>query len=157
MSNLYSQNIISYGEVLSDLMNDTKSLQTSLIIPNIEFSIGVYPLSYDLEDLTEEQCGDIKTNQSKNAKIVEVLKERDLLKVLYLYKGSNKYESINSKDFFLESEVCIFIQLNYDNGKSGVSQVFIPVRKRKYAKKIINAISNLFDSKYCFRKFKKQL
>ena len=155
ISNLYSQNIISHNEVLRELMDDKESLQTTLIIPNTEFSIGIYPLFYDVEDLTERQCGDIKTNQSKNTKILEILKERNLLKVLYLSKVNNKYESINSKDFFLESEVCIFIQLNYDNGNSGVHQVFIPIKKRKNAKIIVKAISSIFDNKYCFRKFKK--
>ncbi|WP_036841197.1 hypothetical protein [Polaribacter sp. Hel_I_88] len=157
ISNLYSQNIISRNEVLRELMDDKESLQISLIIPNKAFSIGIYPLFYDVEDFTEQQCGDIKTNELKNAKVLAILKERNLLKVLYLSKGNNKYESIDSNDFFLGSEVCIFIQLTYDKGNSGVHQVFIPIKKRKKAKLLVKAITNIFDNKYCFGKFEKHL
>ena len=154
---LSSQRKIVYEEVLKDLKTDYKSLQTTLIIPNIEFHVGIYPQHYDVEDLTKEQCGDIKTDYYKNKKIIEILNNNSLLEELYLDGGDSRFVSINSNKYFNENDVFLFLQLNFDNGKSGVYQVFIPIKKRDKSKKIIKLISDIFEYKFCFKKLKRKI
>ncbi|MFT4802164.1 MAG: hypothetical protein ACI93N_001941, partial [Flavobacteriaceae bacterium] len=69
----FAQNEITHEKTLSEIKKSSKILCTNLIIPNVKFSIGIFTTEWDVEDLTEEQCGDIKTNEIKNGKILEIL------------------------------------------------------------------------------------
>lgn len=155
--NVSAQEVLKHEKILRAIENNINTLQFGLIIPKEEFFIGIYPKQYIVEDLTDEQCGDIKSSSENNLKVIEVLKSRDLLNKLYVDVGNNRYSSINSDNYFSENTVRLFIELQVDFGESDYYQVFIPVYSRREAKDLINAICDIFDYKYCFKKLKRKL
>ena len=153
----FSQNKATYEKTLSEIKNSSKILCTNLIIPNSEFSVGIYTDGWEVEDLTEEQCGDIKTNSNKNLKILKLLESEGLLNSLYLDIGNKKYEKIESNEEFEWSKTILVIELNFVTKLNGTDQVYIPISTKKKAKELINSFNDIFNSKYCFRKLKKKL
>tara|TARA_R100000963_G_C4592327_1_gene69067 strand:- start:126 stop:641 length:516 start_codon:yes stop_codon:yes gene_type:complete len=153
----FSQNEITYEKTLSDIKESSKILCTNLIIPNKDFSIGIYTEEWEVEDLTMEQCGDIKTDSIKNLKIIEILTSKKLLDKLYLNMESNEYESINSSDKFEWNKANLIVELNFTHNWKGVNQVYIPINNKKQAKELIKSICKIFDSDFCFRKLKRNL
>lgn len=153
----FSQNEIIYEKTLSDIENSSKILCTNLLIPNKDFSIGIYTEEWEVEDLTMEQCGDIKTDSIKNSKIIEILNSKHLLDKLYLNMENNEYESINSSDKFEWNKANLIVELNFTQNWKGVNQVYIPISNKKQAKKLIKSICKIFESDFCFRKLKRNL
>jgi len=157
-SSIYSQKEIIYEDVLSDIKNSQDILCIDLLIPNEEFSIGIYTNQWEVEDLSEEQCGDIKTDSNKNAKILDFLQSQNLLKEPYFNDENNKYLNLNSEDIFEWDKMELIIKLNfYLEGDHRLDQVYIPINDKKHAKTIIKSISKIFDSDYCFRKLRRKL
>ena len=157
ISNIFSQDKIKVEYILDGIKNSSNSLCTDLIIPNEEFSVGIYTLKWIVEDLTEEQCGDIKTDSSKNLKIIKTLMSEKLLNDFYIDIGNKKYKSLNSDKSFEEKEVKLLIVLNFYNGKSNIDKIYVPIKEKKDAKRIVNSICKIFEYKYCFKKFKRLL
>ena len=155
--NSFSQNEITYEKTLSDIKNSSKILCTNLIIPNVEFSIGIFTTEWEVEDLTEEQCGDIKTNEIKNRKILEILESKKLLKKLYAEMENNNYENIESSEKFDWNKAKLIINLNFSNDFNVLNQVYIPIMSKKKAKELIKLICPIFKSEFCFRKLKRKL
>ena len=155
--NSFSQNEITYEKTLSDIKNSSKILCTNLIIPNVEFSIGIFTTEWEVEDLTEEQCGDIKTNEIKNRKILEILESKKLLKKLYAEMENNNYENIESSEKFDWNKAKLIINLNFSNDFNVLNQVYIPIMSKKKAKELIKSICPIFESEFCFRKLKRKL
>ncbi|CAM1357726.1 hypothetical protein [Tenacibaculum halocynthiae] len=96
----FAQNKITYEKTLAEIKKSSKVLCTNLIIPNVEFSIGIFTTEWEVEDLTEEQCGDIKTNELRNRKILEILESKKLLEKFYVEMENNSFESIESNEKF---------------------------------------------------------
>lgn len=153
----FSQSEITYEKALSDINNSSDILCTNLIIPNKDFSVGIYTEQWEVEDLTIEQCGDIKTDSIKNSKIIKVLNSKNLLKTLYLNMENNEYVSINSSEKFEWDKASLIITLNFSQNWEGISQVYIPINNKKKAKELIKLISDIFESDYCFKKLKRNL
>jgi hypothetical protein len=129
----------------------------NLIIPDKEFSIGIYTEIWEVEDLSQEQCGDIKTDATKNSEIIKLLNNKRLLDKLYLEMENNQYQMIGSKGKFKWNETKLIIELNFDHYSQLISQVYIPINNRKKAKDIIRSFKRIFNSDYCFRKLKRTL
>lgn len=153
----FSQSEITYEKALSDINNSSEILCTNLIIPNKYFSVGIYTEQWEVEDLTMEQCGDIKTDSIKNSKIIKVLNSRNLLTTLYLNMENNEYVSINSSGKFDWDKANLIVELNFTQIWDGIHQVYIPINNKKTAKEIITSISDIFESDYCFKKLKRNL
>ncbi|EZH73793.1 hypothetical protein ATO12_17830 [Aquimarina atlantica] len=139
----FSQNQITYEKTLSDIKKSSKVLCTNLIIPNNDFSIGIYTKEWEVEDLTIEQCGDIKTDSIKSSKIIEILSSGKLLDKLYLNMENNKYESINSSDKFEWNKANLIVELNFTHNWNSANKVYIPInnktqtRQRGFAIRVI--------------------
>ena len=153
----FSQSEITYEKALSDINNSSEILCTNLIIPNKDFSVGIYTEQWEVEDLTMEQCGDIKTDSIKNSKIIKVLNSRNLLKTLYLNMENNEYVSINSSEKFDWGKASLILELNFTKNWKGIHRVYISINNKKKAKELIKSISDIFESDYCFRKLKRNL
>ena len=153
----FSQTEIKYQDVLSDIEKSANILCTQLIIPEEEFSIGIFTDEWEVEDLTMEQCGDIKTDSEINSKIIDILISKNLLEKLYLYMENNEYVSINSPDKFLWNKEALIVELNFTHNWRGVNQVYIPINDKKQAKELIKLIQSLFNKDYCFNKLIRKL
>jgi hypothetical protein len=153
----FSQNEITYEKTLSDIKSSSKILTTTLIIPDVEFYIGIFTTDWIVEDLTKEQCGDIKTDSLKNSKIIKILESKKLLEKLYVEMENNNYESINSSEKFEWKDAKLVINLNFSDESDVFNQVYIPIMNKKKAKELIKSISPIFESDFCFKKLKRKL
>jgi hypothetical protein len=153
----FSQNEITYEKTLSEIKNSSPILCTNLIIPNNDFSIGIFTDEWEVEDLTMEQCGDIKTDSIKNSKIIEILTWKKLLDKLYLNMGNNEYESISSSENFEWNKANLIVELNFTHNWNVVNQVYIPINDKTQARELIKSISKIFESDYCFKKLMRNL
>lgn len=153
----FSQNEITHEKTLAEIKKSSKVLCTNLIIPNVEFSIGIFTTEWIVEDLTEEQCGDIKTNELKNGKILEILEYKNLLKKFYVEMENNNFESIESNEKFEWNKAKLIINLNFSNDINELNQVYIPIMNKKEAKELIKSICPIFESDFCFKKLKRKI
>lgn len=153
----FSQNVITHRKTVKTIKNSSKDLCVNLIIPDKEFSIGIYTEIWEVEDLSQEQCGDIKTDEAKNSEIIKLLNKRRLLDKLYLEMENNQYEMIGSNEKFKWNETQLIIELNFNHYSELINQVYIPINNRKQAKDIIRLFKKIFDSDYCFKKLKRTL
>lgn len=157
ISNLLAQAETSYEKVLSEIKSSNNLLCTAMLIPNKEFNVGIFTKEWDVEDLTMEQCGDIKTDSLKNSEILKILETNKLLDKLFIQENQNNYSSLNSNDRFEWDKVKMVIILSSSREWHGVYQVFIPITNKKLAKKLIKSISKKFNADYCFEKLKSKL
>ena len=148
----HAQNELTYKKVVNDIDKNASSLIFNLIVPNNDFSIGIYPKDWDVEDLSFEQCGDIKTDINKNQKILQSLKSKKLLDSLFIYTESNVYESLISSDKFNIEQTSLLIEVGLYNDPQGLNYVYIPIFTRKCSKKVLKDISKIFEANLCFRK-----
>ena len=155
--NLFAQSEISYDKVLSGIRNSNDFLCTNLLIPNNDYNVGIFTKEWEVEDLTMEQCGDIKTDSLRNSKILRILESKMLLDNLYIQMDKNNYSSLNSKDEFEWNKMKMVISLSSSQKWNGLYEVYIPIRDKKTAKELVKRISKVFDSDYCFRKLKRKL
>ncbi|WP_299137031.1 hypothetical protein [uncultured Tenacibaculum sp.] len=153
----FAQNEITYEKTLAEIKKSSKVLCTNLIIPNVEFSIGIFTTEWEVEDLTEEQCGDIKTNELRNRKILEILESKKLLEKFYVEMENNSFESIESNEKFEWNKTKLIINLNFSNDISELNQVYIPIMNKKEAKELIKSICPIFESDFCFKKLNRKL
>jgi hypothetical protein len=153
----FAQNEITHEKTLSEIKKSSKILCTNLIIPNVKFSIGIFTTEWDVEDLTEEQCGDIKTNEIKNGKILEILESKKLLEKFYVEMENNNFESLESNEKLEWNKAKLIINLNFSNDINSLNQVYIPIMNKKQAKELIKLIYPIFESDFCFRKLKRRL
>lgn len=157
---LFSQDEITYEKTLYEIEHSQRRLCIDLLVPNDDFSIGIYTKNVIVEDLTKEQCGDIKTDSLKNSKILEVLKTEKLLDSFYILfddKGYDEYVKINSSETFEWNKAKLIIILNPMSIEFGLDQIFIPIHDKKQAKELIESISKIFNSDYCFKKLKRKV
>ena len=155
--NSFAQSEVSYDKVLSEIKSSNSFLCTNLIIPDEDFSIGIFTDEWEVEDLSMEQCGDIKTDSLRNSKILKILESNKLLDNLYVQMDKNNYSSLNSKDEFEWNKMKMVISLSSSQKWNGLYEVYIPIRDKKTAKELVKRISKVFDSDYCFRKLKRKL
>jgi len=153
----FAQSEVSYDKVLSEIINSNSFLCTNLIIPDEDFSIGIFTEEWEVEDLSMEQCGDIKTDSLRNSKILKILESNKLLDNLYVQMDKNNYSSLNSNKEFEWNKMQMVIDLSSSQKWDGLYQVYIPIKDKKQAKELIKSISKIFDSDYCFKKLKRKL
>ena len=155
--NSFAQSEVSYDKVLSEIKNSNSFLCTNLIIPDEDFNIGIFTEEWEVEDLSMEQCGDIKTDSLRNSKILKILESNKLLDNLYVQMDKNNYSSLNSNEEFEWNKMHMVIDLSSSQKWDGLYQVYIPIKDKKQAKELIKSISKIFDSDYCFKKLKRKL
>lgn len=148
---------MSYDKVLAEIKNSNDFLCTNLLIPNNDYSVGIFTEEWEVEDLTIKQCGDIKTDSLQNSKILKILESKQLLDNLYIQMDKNNYSSLNSNDEFEWNKMKMVINLSSSQKWGGLYEVYIPIRDKKIAKELIKLFSKVFDSNYCFRKLKRKL
>lgn len=157
LANLFAQSEISYNKVLTEIRNSNDFLCTNLLIPNNDYSVGLFTKEWEVEDLTMEQCGDIKTDSLRNSKILKILESKQLLDNLYIQMDKNNYSSLNSDAEFEWSKMKMVIHLSSSQKWGELYQVYIPIKDKKTAKELVKSISKIFDSDYCFKKLKRKL
>lgn len=157
LANVFAQSEVSYEKVLAEIKNSYDFLCTNLLIPNNDYHVGIFTKEWDVEDLTMQQCGDIKTDSVRNSEILKILESKNLLTNLYVQMDKNNYSSLNSNDQFEWNKMKMVIDLSSSQKWDGLYKVYIPIKDKKQAKELINLISKIFDSKYCFKKLKRKV
>ena len=157
LANLFAQSEISYDKVLNEIRNSSNFLCTNLLLPNDKYNVGIFTKEWEVEDLTMEQCGDIKTDSLRNSKILRILESENLLEKLYIQMDKNNYSSLNTNDEFEWNKMKMVIDLSSSQKWDGLYQVYIPIKDKKQAKELVKSISKIFDSDYCFKKLKRKI
>ena len=150
----YSQQILEYEEIRNEIENSSKSLNTSLEIPNQEFYVGIIK-DLIVENITLEPCIEIETTDSKNERLIELFKEHKLLNNLYIEIG-NDLENLNSNQTLKKEDSVLNIELIYKS-KNSMGVIFIPILEEELAKDIISDLEKIFKNRRCFKKLKRKL
>ncbi|WP_396596492.1 hypothetical protein [Dokdonia sp. R86516] len=152
-----AQKVVNYEDILIEIKSSKRTLCMNLIIPTEDFSIGIYTEDWEVEDLTMEQCGDIKTDSIKNSKLIYLLESEQYLENLYLNIENNTYENIRSFDTFNWNDSKMVLNLILYKESKEFYDIFIPIKSKKQSKKLIRSISKLLKNDYCFKKLKRNL
>lgn len=151
----FSQNALDYNKILTELENSSESLNTTLILPNSDFYIGITK-DVIVENPEFNFCIDIPTDEKRNSEIIEILKKYNLLNKLYV-EIENKYVDLSSDKIFKSSETEFYLELFFETKDFGIMSCFIPVFEKKEAKELICDLDKIFDFKYCFKKLKRKI
>ena len=150
----YSQQVLEYEEIRNEIENSSKSLNTSLEIPNQEFYVGIIK-DLIVENITLEPCIEIETTDLKNKRLIELFKEYKLLNNLYIEIG-NDLENLNSNQTLKKEDSVLNIELIY-RSKNSMGVIFIPILEEELAKDIISDLEKIFENRRCFKTLKRKL
>ena len=151
----FSQKTLDYNEILAELENSTESLNTSLILPNSDFYIGITK-DMIVENPELNSCIDIGTDKKKNGQIIGVLKKHNLLDNLYV-EIENEYTHLSLDQIFKPKETELYLELFFKTKNFGFMSCFVPVLSKKKAKELICDLDKIFDYKYCFKKLERKI
>jgi len=151
----FSQKTLDYKKILTELENSSESLNTTLILPNSDFNIGITK-GVIVENPELNSCIDITTDEKKNEQIIKILKEHNLLDKLYV-EIKNEYSDLSSDQIFKPTETELYLELFFKTKDFGIMSCFVPVFDKKKAKELICDLDKIFDYKYCFKKLKRKI
>ena len=151
----FSQKTLDYNKILAELENSSESLNTTLILPNSDFYIGITK-DVIVENPELNFCIDIPTNEKKNGQIIGILKKHNLLSKLYV-EIENEYADLNSDRTFKPKETELYLELFFKTKNFGFMNCYIPILDKKKAKELISELDKIFDYKYCFKKLKRKI
>ncbi len=151
----FSQKTLDYKKIRAELEKSSESLNTDLILPNSDFSIGITK-DVIVENPELNPCIDIPTDEIKNEKILEILKKHNLLNSLYVIID-NEYSDIVSDQIFKPYETKLYLELFFKTKEFGIMNCYLPVFDKEKAIELINDLGEIFDSKYCFKKLKRKI
>ncbi len=155
MSQVFSQETLDYVEVQTALENSSRSLHTIIHVPNSDFKLGT-TLEVPDGNLETNSCTEIQSDVQKNADVLTVLNQSNLLDKLYI-EINDEYVNLRSKEVFHPKETKLYIELFFKTRDFGYLSCFVPVLKKDTAKKLIYDISTIFDSKHCFNTLKQKI
>ena len=151
----FSQKTLDYKKILTELENSSESLNTTLIIPNSDFYIGITKDAI-VENPELNSCIDIPTNEKKNGQIIRILKKYNLLDKLYV-EIENEYSDLSSDQVFKSNETEFYLELLFKTKDFGIMSCYVPIFDKKKAKDLIKDLNKIFDYKYCFKKLKRKI
>jgi hypothetical protein len=151
----FSQKTLDYKKILMELENSSESLNTTLILPNSDFYIGITK-DVIVENPELNFCIDIQTDEKKNGEIIRILKKHNLLNKLYV-EIDNEYADLSSDQVFKSNETELYLELFFKTKDFGIMSCFVPVFKKKKAKELIWDLNKIFDYKNCFKKLKRKM
>lgn len=151
----FSQEKFDYLEIRTALENSSKSLNTTILLPNSDFHIGT-TLDMLIENPELNPCIDIQSNSEKNARVISVLNKHRLLDKLYI-EINNQYIDISSDQIFKPNKTQLYLELFFKTRDFGFVSCFVPVINKNSAKELIEDLSKIFDNKYCFKKLNRKM
>jgi len=151
----FSQITLDYKKVLAELENSSESLNTTLILPNSDFYIGITK-DVIVENIELNPCIDIVSNTKKNEQVIGILKKHNLLDKLYV-EIENEYTDLSSDQIFKPTETELYLELFFKTKDFEIMSCFVPVFEKKKAKELIYDLDKIFDYKYCFKKLKRKI
>ncbi len=151
----FSQKTLDYLEIRTELENSSRSLNTIILLPNSDFYIGT-TMEAIVENPELNPCIDIQSDNQKNAGIIGILAKYGLLDKLFI-EINNEYVDLGSEEVFKPKETELYLELFFKTRDFGFVSCFVPVLKKSRAKKLINDLSNIFDSEYCFNKLERKI
>tara|TARA_Y100000814_G_C12159731_1_gene343952 strand:+ start:193 stop:633 length:441 start_codon:yes stop_codon:yes gene_type:complete len=146
---------LDFNKIRVELENSSESLNTTLILPNSDFYIGITK-DVIVENIELNPCIDIVSNTKKNEKVIGILKKHNLLDKLYV-EIENEYADLSSDQIFKPTETELYLELFFKTKDFGIMSCFVPVFEKKKAKELICDLDKIFDYKYCFKKFKRKI
>jgi hypothetical protein len=151
----FSQKTLDYNEVVAELENSSESLNTTLILPNSDFYIGITKNAI-VENPELNSCIDISADGKQNGEIISILKKHNLLNKLYL-EIENEYADLSSDQIFKPIETDLYLELFFKTKNFGFMSCFVPIFEKKKAKELICDLNKIFDYKSCFKKLKRKI
>ena len=151
----FSQKTLDFDKIRAELENSSESLNTTLILPNSDFYIGITK-DVIVENPELNSCIDIATDEKKNGQIIGTLKKHNLLDKLYV-EIENDYSDLSSDQIFKPAETELYLELFFKTKDFGIMSCFVPVFEKKKAKELICDLNKIFDYKYCFKKLKRKI
>ena len=152
---IFSQKIIEFAKVQSELKNSSESLNITLRLPNSEFYIS---LTKDviIENIQLDPCIDIESNEEKSRQLIKLLNELGLLEKLYL-EIDDEYFDLNTGRTFKPIETKIILDLFFKTKDYGYIDCYLPIYDAKIARNLLTDLSEMFDEQYCFKKMKQKM
>lgn len=151
----FSQKTLDFDKIRAELENSSESLNTTLILPNSDFYIGITK-DVIVENIELNPCIDIVSNTKKNEQVIGILKKHNLLDKLYV-EIENEYADLSSDQIFKPTETELYLELFFKTKDFGIMSCFVPVFEKKKAKELIYDLDKIFDYKYCFKKLKQKI
>ncbi|MFD0862534.1 hypothetical protein ACFQ1M_09980 [Sungkyunkwania multivorans] len=151
----FSQKTLNYLEIRTELENSSRSLNTIILLPNSDFYVGT-TMEARVENPELNPCIEIQSDNQKNAGVIRILAEYSLLDKLFV-EINDEYVDLSSEEVFKPKETELYLELFFKTRDFGFISCFVPVLKKSRAKKLINDLSNIFESKHCFNKLKRKI
>ncbi len=151
----FSQKTLDFDKILVELENSSESLNTTLILPNSDFYIGITK-DVIVENIELNPCIDIVSDAKKNEQVIGILKKHNLLDKLYV-EIQNEYADLSSDQIFKPTETELYLELLFKTKDFGIMICFVPVFEKKQAIELICDLDKIFDYKYCFKKLKRKI
>ena len=146
---------LNYNEILAELENSSESLNTTLILPNSDYYVGITKNAI-VENPELNSCIDISTDEKKNRQIIEILKKHNLLNKLYV-EIENEYADLSSDQIFKPKETDLYLELFFKTKKFGFINCFVPVFEKNKARELVCDLQKIFNNSLCFKKLKRKI
>ncbi len=151
----YSQKTLDFNKIQAELENSSESLNTTLILPNSDFYIGITK-DVLVENIELNPCIDIASNTKKNELVIGILKKYNLLQKLYV-EIDKEYADLSSDQIFEPIETELYLELFFKTKDFGNMSCFVPVFEKKKAMELIWELDKIFDHNNCFKKLKRKI
>lgn len=151
----FSQKTLDFEKIRAELDNASESLNTTLILPNSDFYIGITK-DVIVENIELSPCIDIVSNTKNNEQVIGILNKHNLLDKLYV-ELENEYADLSSDQVFKPTETELYLELFFKTKDFGIINCFVPVFEKKKATELISDLDKIFDNKYCFKKLKRKI
>lgn len=153
-SNLLSQENLQFNIIKSELEKATNTLYVKLSIPSSDFYIEITKDSI-INNPFYEPCVELKSNLTKNKKIIDILEKHDFLNEFYITVEDQLVKISNNNNSNFGNQI-MNIELIFKS-KSIRQPVILLIFKKDEAEKFLNKLSDLFDNNECFLKMKKEI
>ncbi|MBK5213241.1 MAG: hypothetical protein JJE55_06240 [Flavobacteriaceae bacterium] len=145
-SNIFSQEIPSYKDITSELINPENSLNIEFSLYNSDFFIIIENDIKMSRYLDVDLCAVLKSNFETNKTIQEIILKYELLKVIYVLK-EEQLVRIDSKEEIKSPLYWITIKYKVEKHSR---LVLLPVFEKNTSEQILNDFSKLFPNQNCF-------
>ena len=153
-SNLFSQENIDYSTIKNELELSSNTLYTKISIPLSEFYIEITKDSI-INNSFYEPCVELKSDITKNDKILEILKNNDLLKEFYITKNDELIKISSDNNSVFGNQI-LNIELIFKS-KNIKQPIILLIFEKNQAEKLLIEFYNLFENNECFLKMRKKL
>ncbi|MCK8523136.1 hypothetical protein M0D21_16275 [Aquimarina sp. D1M17] len=148
-SNTIGQETPGYIEIRKIIERSASSLNTALIVPDSDFYIGIRNNGI-VENIDQDPCIDIQSDDEKNKQILAVLKKHKLLDSLYM-GADNQFINLRTSKSIKPENTKFYIELTH-TGENAPDQIFIPILEYEKAYQLIEDLNIIFDNEACYKK-----